>query len=451
MPFLRGLSVQRLRQLATGAAASIVFSVAMTNVLRIASSMTLTRLLDSHAYGVVGVVSSITYMLAMLTDIGLLGFIVRHDEGDDPAFLDQVWTIRLLRGIGLTLLMMAIAKPGAELLGKPELAPVVAVWSLCFLLDGLSSLAFATAVRNKQLWRLSTLELSANIITLAVSIAAALMWRSYWALIAGMMTGAIAKTCLSYVIFPKTARRIHISPARSAELWRFSRFIAMSSVLSLLILQSDKLVLARLMPLSAYGLYSIAVTLAAAPGALAAPYATRVLYPTYSKAVREAPNTLRRIFYQARRKVVLLYMFCVGGLLGSAQLVVDIMYDPRYHSVAPYLQLIAISTTLRITSNAANEMLIAVGQMRATFFANVCRVIWLVIGGAIGLTTGKIMLLVAIVGTVEVPGMLCYWIFLHRQKLLNLREEAYGLAAGLCGVGVGWLVSTGLIGLFPNL
>jgi len=451
MPFLRGLSVQRLRQLVTGAAASILFSVLMTNALRIVSSMTLTRLLDSHAYGVVGVITSIAYMLAMLTDIGLLGFIVRHAEGDDPTFLDQVWTIRLVRGIGLTLLMIAIAKPGAALLGKPELAPVVALWAISFTLDGLSSLAFATSVRDRQLWRLSMLELSANVVTLIVSIATALIWRSYWALIAGMLTGQVVRLVLSYIIFPQSRRRIRISPARSAELWRFSRFIAMSSVLSLLILQSDKLVLARLMPLSAYGLYAIAVTLAAAPGAIASPYATRVLYPAYSKAAREAPDTLRRIFYQARRKVVLLYMFGVGGLVGSAQLVVNILYDPRYHSVAPYLQWIALSTMLRIGNNAANEMLIAVGQMRATFVANVCRVVWLLIGGAIGLTTGKIMLLVAVIGTVEVPGMACYWFFLHRQKLLNLREEGYDLAAGACGIGFGLLVSTTILGLFPHL
>lgn len=451
MPILRGLSVQRLRQLATGAAASILFSVLMTNALRIVSSMTLTRLLDSHAYGVVGVITSIAYMLAMLTDIGLLGFIVRHEEGDDPKFLDQVWTIRLLRGLGLTLLMIAVAKPGAALLGKPELAPVVALWSVSFLFDGLSSLSFATAVRNKQLWRLSMQELSCNVVTLIVSIATAVIWHTYWALIAGMLAGQVAKVVLSYLIFPNMRRRIRINPARSAELWRFSRFIAMSSILSLLILQSDKLVLARLMPLSVYGLYAIAVTLAAAPGAIAAPYATRVLYPAYSKAMREAPETLPWLFYHARRKVVLLYMFGVGGLLGGAQLIVNILYDPRYHSVATYLQWIALSTALRIGNNAANEVLIATGKMRATFFANCCRVVWLAIGGAIGLITGKIMLLVAIVGMVEIPGMLCYWTFLYRAKLLNLREEAYGVIVIAAGAGLGLLVSTAVRSVFPHL
>jgi len=451
MPSLRGLSVQRLRQLATGAAASILFGVLMTNALRIVSSMTLTRLLDSHAYGVVGVITSIAYMLTMLTDIGLLGFIVRHNEGDDPKFLDQVWTIRLVRGFALSLLMVAVSKPGAALLGKPELAPVVALWSVSFLLDGLSSLSFATAIRNKQLWRLSMQELASNVATLVVSIVTAVMWPTYWALIAGMITGQVTKVVMSYLLFPNMRRRFRINPARSAELWRFSRFIAMSSILSLLILQSDKLVLARLMPLSVYGLYAIAVTLAAAPGAIAAPYATRVLYPTYSKAMREAPESLPWLFYHARRKVTFLYMFGVGGLLGGAQLIVNILYDPRYHAVATYLQWIAISTSLRVCNSAANEVLIATGRMRATFFANCCRVIWLAIGGTIGLITGKIMLLVAIVGTVEIPGMLCYWAFLHRAKLLKLREEAYGLIVVAAGAGIGLLVSSTMLTLFPNL
>ena len=451
MPSVRGLNVQRLRQLATGGTASIAVSVAATNVLRIVSSMTLTRLLDAHAYGVVGVITSIAYMLAMLADVGLYGFIVRHAEGDDPTFLDQVWTLRLIRGAALTALMIVVAHPAAALLGKPELGPVVAIWSVSFLLDGLASLAFATAVRGRQLWRLSFLDLSSNVTTLVVSIGFALAWRSYWALVIGMLAGAVAKAILSYFLFPATRRRWHFNRARSTELWRFSRFIALSSMLSLLILQSDKLVLARLMPLSAYGLYAIAVTLAAAPGALAAPYATRVLFATYSKTFRASPEALRTVFYSARRKVALLYMFLVGGMLGAAPLIIGILYDPRYRGVIPFFQLICISAILRMSSLPANEAMIAVGRMRATFFANVCRVIWLAIGGGIGLWTGNIMLLVAIVGTVELPGMLCYWLFLRQSKLLSLREEGYGLAAGAAGIGLGWLVSAGVLEIFPAL
>ncbi|WP_294392337.1 oligosaccharide flippase family protein [uncultured Sphingomonas sp.] len=441
----------RLRRFATGGVASIAVGVGITNLLRIASSMTLTRLLDSHAYGVVGVITSVAFALTMLTDLGLYGFIVRHKEGDDPRFLDQVWTIRAVRGFALAAAMAVAAMPIAQLLGKPELGPVLAVWSISFALEGLSSLAFATAVRQQRLWRLMFLDLSSSVTTIIVSIALAVLLRSYWAMVIGMLVGAAAKASTSYLLFRPAFRRPQVDRARMRELWAFSRYIAMSSILSLLIMQSDKVVLAKLMPLAQFGLYAIAITLAGAPTALAGPYASRVLFAVYSNTARTDPGNLRRVLYDARRKVVLLYMLCIGGMIGGAPLLVALLYDPRYHLVAVFLQLILITTLLRLPALAANEALVALGKTRSQFYANVLRIIWLAIGGAVGLWTGNIMLLVAIVGTVEVPGYLCFLFNLRRAGLLNLREEAYGLMAGAVGVGIGWGVATAALTAYPNL
>ena len=433
----------RLRQIATGGVASIAFNVAATNLLRVFSSMTLTRLLDSTAYGVVGVITSVAYMLTMLSDVGIYDFLVRHQEGDERDFLDQVWTIRLIRGLVLAIVMVLIARPVTIFLDKPELAPVVAVWGLNFILDALSSLAFATAVRQQKLWRLSNLDLSANVATLVVSIIFAAITHSYWAMIAGMLTGGALKLILSYLLFPQSRRRWHFNPARSKELWGFSRYIAMSSLLSLAIMQSDKVVLARIMPLSAYGLYAIAVTLAAAPGGLAGPYAIRVLLSVYSKTAREDRPSLRRIAYARRRKVTLAYMGGVGIMLGAAPLIIEILYDPRYRGVTPFLQLLLISTALRMPGLAAKQALIAIGRTGAQLIGNIASILWLAIGGAIGLATGNIMLLVAIVGTVEVPNLICFLWSMRRDDLLDWREEAYGPAAAVAGVlagaGLSWV------------
>ncbi len=451
MPFARGLSASRLRQLVTGGAASIAVSVGVTNALRIVSSVTMTRMLDSHAYGVVGVITSIAYVLTMLSDIGLLGFVVRHEHGDDPLFLDQVWTVRAARGVALAVVMALGSTPAAHLLGKPELAPVIAVWSISFLLDGFSSLAFATAVRAQQLWRLSMMDLAANVMTLATSFSVALVWPTYWSMICGMTVGGLLKLILSYSLFPRALRRWRISRERSAEMWRFSRFIALSSVLSLLILQSDKLLLARLLPLSAYGLYALAVTLSTGPASLAVPYATRVLYPIYARTFRAEPEVLRSVYYGTRRNFSLLYMLIVGGMIGAAPLIVAILYDPRYRGMTPFLELVGISAMLRMSGVAANEVLIAAGRMRPTLLANVARIVWLAVGFAVGVWTHNIMLLVGFVGTVEVAGMLCYWYFLRGEHLLDLREEGLGILVGCTGVGLGWLVQAGLLHLFPWL
>ncbi|UAK24314.1 oligosaccharide flippase family protein [Sphingomonas nostoxanthinifaciens] len=430
-----------IRRLAMGGTASIAANVIVTNVLRIVSSMTLARLLSSYAYGVVGVITSIAYMLAMLSDAGFYPFVIRHERADDPKFLDGVWTLRLVRGVVLTVAMLVVAKPAAAFLGKPELAPVIMVWGTTFLLDGLSSLAQATAVREQKLWRLSTLETLCNVITLAGSITSALILRSYWAMIIGMMIGQIARVFLSYVMFPGSLRGLRFSRETQRELWLFSRYIAMSSMLSLVILQADKVVLARMMPLATYGFYAIATTLALAPEAIANPYAQRVLYPIYARIMREDRPALRATYYGARRRVTLLYALAVGGLIGVAPLVVELLYDPRYRPVTPFLQLLAIRVFLRMPNLAAHEVIVALGKTSTSLAANVFRITWLIVGGAVGLYLGDIMFLVVVVATDEVPATLWYWFNLSREGLMDLKEEIAPFAIGLGGLGLGWAVA----------
>jgi lipopolysaccharide exporter len=434
----RGQVIAQIRKLALGGTASIAASVAATNVLRIVSSMTLTRLLDSRAYGVVGIITSIAYMLAMISDVGVMPFVVRHAEGDDPHFRDAIWTVRLIRGFALTGVMIVLAHPAAHFLGKEELAPVIMVWSCSFLIDGLSAISFATGVRDRQLWRLSILDIATNVVTLIGSVVAAILLRSYWAMIIGMVMGQVTRAILSYGMFPGSRRRFRVDRAQARELWEFSRYIAMSSMLTLVILQADKVVLARIMPLAQYGFYAIATTLAIAPEAVANPYTQRVLYPIYARIARDARSELSATFYGARRRVALLYAAGVGAMIGGAPLMVAILYDPRYQPVALFIQLLAIRVFLRMPNMAAFECVVALGHTRWTLIANIIRIVWLFAGGALGLWLGDVMLLVLVVATDELPAMLFYWGVLYRERVLNLVEESYGFLAGIAGAALGW-------------
>ncbi|MFW2831300.1 oligosaccharide flippase family protein [Sphingomonas sp. ID0503] len=432
--------------------ASVAVGTIATNVLRIVSSMTLTRLLDAESYGVVGIVISVQVALALLTDVALVGFIVRHPEAGERRFLDQIWTIRLLRGLGLTIAMALVAEPIAHLLGKPELAMVLAIWGSVFLLEGLSSLAFATAIREQQLWRLTVLDVGANLATFLIAMALVLFYRSYWAMVGGMIGGELCKLAMTYLLFPNTRRRFDYSRARTQELWRFSRLIAASSMLSLLILQFDKIVLAKLLSLSQFGLYAIAVSIGVAPGSLAGAYVSRVLYPAYAKtAAADDRDLLRQVFYRTGRPFRLAYMFACGGLIGSASLIVAILYDPRYAGVTMFLRLIAVNTVLAVSVWSSKEVLMSIGVTRPTLIGNFWRVAWLVIAAVVGAATGNIILLVAIVGTVDVVGLMSAWYALRAERLLDLRQEALGLLVAVAGGCVGYVIAFGAHLAFPSL
>lgn len=437
----RGQMIHTVRGLLTGGVASIASTVVVTNLLRIVSSVTLTRLLDSYSYGVMGVISSIAVMITMLSDLGLTPFIIRHTNADDERFLDEVWTIRLFQAFMLTVVMAVLATPAAMFLGKPELAPVIRVWGLTFVIEGLSSLSSAIAVRQQKLWRISVLEMIGNVMTLVSSIILALILRNYWAMIIGMLFGQSVRVVLSYTMFERSGRSFRLSRATQRELWLFSRFIAMSSMLSLFVMQFDKVMLAKMMPLTDYGFYAIATTLSIAPEAIANPYAQRVLYPIYARVARENREALRETFYAARRKVTLLYSLGVGGLIGGAPLLVEILYDPRYRPVALLLQLLSIRVFLRMPNLAAHEAIIAVNKPRITLYSNICRTVWILAGGLTALWTNNVLLMVATVATDELPAAVCLWRNLADEGLLDVREEAYGFVAGAVGLVLGMAVA----------
>lgn len=440
--------VRRLGAFAATPTAAVVGTIALTNLVRIVSSAILTRLLTASDYGVVGIITSVTYVVAMLSDFGFFAFLVRHERGDDPEFLDEVWTVRLVRSFAITAILIALAIPYAGYSGKPLLAPVIAVWSLNQVLDGFSSLAFAQAVRGGQVQRLSWMEFGLNLFQVAVTIVLALVFHNYWAIVAAVLTGGALKVVLSYTLFPHARRRWRPSRARAGEIWRFSRFIAGSSILTLLLGQADKVVLSRALPLALFGIYSLAILLALAPRALVYPYCNRILYPAYAARFRAAAlDGFAEVFYATRRLVSRLYMFAIGGVIGSAPLIVAVLYDPRYAEVAPLMRIVAISAMLLMNNTAAEQAMIAIGRTGAPFQMNLARLGWLAIGGAGGFAAAGPVGLIWAAGTVEVAALLYSWLLLARIGVLRLREEIVALGFGGVGVASGLVIADAILSL----
>jgi O-antigen/teichoic acid export membrane protein len=269
----------------------------------------------------------------------------------------------------------------------------------------------------------------------------AFLLKSFCALIIGMLCGAIVKTIMSYALFPSGSRQWALDRSRFIELWEFSRNIAASSLLSLVIMQSDRLILAKMMPLPSYGLYIIALSLATSCGSLAGPYAQQVLSAAYSKAAREGVEVLKRIYYAQRRVVTLIQMASIGGIIGGAPLIITILYDPRYNGMVPFFQILLISAALRLPVASANEAMLALGNSRPMLMSNIVRVAWLAVGGLTGLITGNFMWVLFAIGTIEAVALLSFWRDLHRAGLLSLEEEGYCISAVILCAAIGAGVS----------
>jgi O-antigen/teichoic acid export membrane protein len=205
-----------------------------------------------------------------------------------------------------------------------------------------------------------------------------------------------------------------------------------------------------LFTLEQIGVYAIALSISQVPAMFSSNYGSRLLYPLYSQAWRVDPSRISAVYYSSRRAVSLLYAAGVGSISGSAPLIIRILYDVRYEGAAVYLMILTGGAILALSNQAANEVLTASGRYGATLTANLFRLMWLLIGGSIGiLALGPVGLVLA-VGSMELPPYLYNLVRLRRIGVLDLRQEALQVLAGIGGVAAGWmLASAGMKVFFP--
>ncbi|GAB4520828.1 MAG: hypothetical protein Kow00133_07500 [Amphiplicatus sp.] len=407
------------------------------NVVRLGSNLVLTRLLTPEAFGVVGVIVSINYVLAMLSDMGFTAYLVRHKR-EDPHFLSVIWTIRLARSLAMSLVLLFGAGLFAAFFKDPQLAPAIMASAGLPVLGALSSLAPTVALRHQRVPRISFIEFVEHLLGVIVTIAAAVWLRSYWAIIVGMYFNTLVKIYASYRLFGPS----RVGPAFDREIardmWRFARVVIPSSIITLILMQTDKIFMARYFPMAELGLFMLAVSLAEMANQVTGQYNTRILYPLLAKAERRDGDDPARHYYASRRRLFLFFAFGLGGLMAGGELVIRILFDDRYLGAAAYLSIVAIRPLLKLTVEPAQRFLVAKGYVKATLHGNVIRLVWFAaLGPAAYVTLGPVGVVAALM-TAEAPVAVYNWFKLRRYGALNWREEGWLALAALLGAGLGW-------------
>src|SRR5438552_2833188 len=78
-------------------------------ILRLGSSLILTRLLLPDAYGVFNTALAAVCFLELLSDIGLRQAIIRSAHGEEPEFLGTAWSLIQMRGVVLAFVAFGLA------------------------------------------------------------------------------------------------------------------------------------------------------------------------------------------------------------------------------------------------------------------------------------------------------------------------------------------------------
>lgn len=398
--------------------------------IRLGSNLVVSRLFAPEAYGAIGVITSIMYVLEMVTDLGLRAFVTRHATADANA-LQTIWTIRFIRNVILTAIMLFAAPVLASFYSAPEIVPGIRVAAFLFLASSLTSMSMFSGERERRVIRLSVIDFIKLLIVTATTIIAAYFLRTYWAVIIAMFVGIAYATAASYLLVPGPPMRFRWNTGVALELWRFSRVVVPSSLISIALTQTDKFFLANFFPLAELGKFMLASSIAMMIVGLNSQYVMRVAYPLIAQVIRERPEDALATFYGSRRRYMLVMAFLIGGVIGGGGLITRTLFNDDYLGAGLYLTILGFQPLAKLMTHPAQQALIAKGFVRVTLTSNIVRIAWVLIAGTIAYFQFGPLAVVIVLSLAEAAAIPYFWWNQRRFGLFSIWSElsVYGTAA----------------------
>lgn len=352
-----GAPSKSLRERLMGASLWSTGAVLFGHVMRLGGNLILARMLMPEVFGVMAIVITIGVVVNLLSDIGLHQSIVRHPRGNERTFLDTIFSAQAIRGAGLFLCQLLLAAvlyvagrsgwiPLGSTYAYPDLPFVLAVSAIGSVIHGFQSTKVHTAVRDLYLKRTVLLELLTQATTIACMLLFAWLTHSIWSVVLAMLVSTTMQTILSHTWLPGPNNRFAWDKEVLSDVVSYGKWLLVSSATGVIAMHADRLILAAYADARFLGLYSIALGLAGAVSMVFERLFGSVFLPGFAEVARTRPTELFASYLRARKRVDPVLLVASGLLFALGPLIIEVLYDERYHEAGQILSILALGLIL---------------------------------------------------------------------------------------------------------
>jgi O-antigen/teichoic acid export membrane protein len=414
--------------------------------LRLVSNLILTRLLVPELFGLMALVNVFITGLALFSDIGIRPSIIQNKRGDEPVFLNTAWTIQIIRGFGVWLGCIAIAFPIARFYEDPRLMWLIPIVGFNIVILGFTSTSLATLSRHMEVGKLTMFEIVTQIISLVVMVVWSWFHPTIWALVAGNLTSAVSKMILSHRLNSEQPNRFAWNQEVIKEISTFGRWIMISTAMTFLASQSDRLLLGKLLTLEMLGVYTIAFTVSEIPRQIVIKVGASIIFPLVSKRADLPRQKLRIKIKKQRWRLLVLLALIVSAIVSFGDLLISNLYDDRYLAATWMLPILALGIWPIVLSETLGRCLSGLGKPQYAAWGSFYRFLFIVIGLPWGFSQLGTLGALLVIALNDLPTYLAVSYGLWREKLLCLRQDLQATAVFL-GLVILMLVARSLLGI----
>jgi len=349
-------------------------AMVVVTILQFVQLAVLARLLSKADFGLMAMTSVLLVIGLAYADMGLSNALIwRQDATRDQ--LSSLYWVNILAGLGVFLATLAISPLVAALFKQPKLATLLPVAALVFVVVPWGQ-EFQVLLQKELRFRvLAMIEIAGAAIGTAVAILAALAGLNVFALIAGLLASAGARTLgLAGAGWRRWRPSLRLRAGDLRGYMQFGLYQMGERTLTELTANMDYLVIGRYLGSVQLGLYSVAYQLVVFPYQKINPVLTKVAFPVFSQRQHD-DEAVGRGFCQMSVLVVFLVFPLLVGLLVTAPVAVPVLFGDKWVGAVPIVQALSLMAMLKTLANPMGSVLLAKGRADLGFQINAVQLV----------------------------------------------------------------------------
>lgn len=330
---------------------------AAEQLISVASVLILARLLVPADFGLVAMAMVLYGLLEMLGELGAETVLIQKQDADRGLY-DCAWTLNAGVHVLEAGLLVLLAAPAAIFYEEPRLEAVIQVLALALLASGFKNVGVVAFRKELEFHKEFVFLIARKLAGFAVTVPLAFAWRSYWALVAGIVTAKVVELGLSYWMHPYRPRPTF---AGWREIYAFSKWLYLTNFLQFAGRRLPELLLGKLAGAGAAGVYSLSFQIGMlASTSLAAPL-NRAVFPGYARLQTDA-LALKRTYLDVSAALALVALPAGFGLAALADRAVPVLLGEKWMAAVPVVQLLSVVGALVALRTNAGVGFLALGR-----------------------------------------------------------------------------------------
>lgn len=382
-------------------------------ILDLAISIILARLLTPEAFGLVGMTAVFTGFVAIFGDMGFSSALIQRRVVEDR-HLSSIFWLNIAFGILLTTITIAAASPIATFYKDPQIKPLMFLVGINFTLSSFGIIQRTLLRRELSFRQLTIIENSSTLIAGFVAVILAFAGYGAYALV-GQILVANLIAILFLWLTSKWRPQLTFDLEAAKELLAYSSNLLGFTVFNYWSRNADNLLIGKFLGSSELGIYTRAYSIMLLPLTQISAIVGRVMFPALSK-IQMDKQKVKHIYLRSISMIALITFPMMLGLLVISDTFVMSLYGPQWSQVIPILRIFCLVGMVQSVSSTAGWIYQSQGRTDWMFRWGIGAGVTVFISFAVGIRWGALGVAVSY-AVVSVP--LTYISFFIVGKLLD--------------------------------